>query len=514
MEGGGLVIYWPRSGRALDGAAAAALFGWQSGGTIVITVCVPLHGTTAAAFAAVLNGPSRLQPLGLWTNSAGVAPADEATLLLLDELRHAACKDPETDGAWLVTQAAALYALGPHLTSGPPHSLAISAPNAAATPAVNLASIAAPVVLRVEDSRGAVPPGHVSIVVYDDDPPLTRYPRYCCADVDASARLDNACEARPDAALAEAKSLSFRPCVGGFCARLNGARREADDAAARILMAASAPVVTAAEAVVFSGALLVFPTTPDPTASPANSLRHRRWGRSSVSSPAGSSVGGRSVAPSSEGPLVRDPSGAPPPQPLLVPQPPSADAAECTAPLTRKPWRYAGAAANSKAVLARMLVLLRRSATWRQLAHRSSTLWRSVGWCAGGRRRNTASLSIGGEFAPCYPDSPAAASAAPLEMLDVVAIAALDSLCGLALVAALIHATPSSIASGALLPLLLHWPSRLAWSGPLGLLAPPSLRSNIDWLMGLPAGLKPNHHLGKKLGGLLLTAVDVWEGWG
>lgn len=37
------------------------------------------------------------------------------------------------------------------------------------------------------------------------------------------------------------------------------------------------------------------------------------------------------------------------------------------------------------------------------------------------------------------------------------------------------------------------------------------LRAWIDWLMGLPAGLKLNHFAGKKIGGAVLSFIDWWE---
>jgi hypothetical protein len=38
------------------------------------------------------------------------------------------------------------------------------------------------------------------------------------------------------------------------------------------------------------------------------------------------------------------------------------------------------------------------------------------------------------------------------------------------------------------------------------------LRTWIDWLMGLPAGLKLNHFAGRKLGGAVLGVIEAWEG--
>lgn len=112
-------------------------------------------------------------------------------------------------------------------------------------------------------------------------------------------------------------------------------------------------------------------------------------------------------------------------------------------------------------------------------------------------RRLRHALATGAAYATSHAHAVAVAA-----VVDPVATCVLDAALGIA-------AAHASLASPDAVVATLGFAATGGGAG--SPFAASSLRAGLDWLMGLPVGLRLNHFLGKKIGGAALTVVDAWE---
>ena len=524
-----MLLYWPDAGIDYDCGGDIVIFGWRCNEALIVSHGLPLNTIAAVDFTTSTNNS---HPLGRLRNDGS------AHSPVLDELRRSACKDLRI-GVWLEISAHTLSRTNDSECS----SVAIADPSA-----LSYYSPRVPCVTRVEDASGNLPPGDVNVVLYSRTPGLAVYPRYCCIHVDCSgARLAVPCDTGATdvvgfaPATPASRSHYDTVCVSGICSFLNGAGRFPDGAGEQQPVRPTTSATTS------------LPSTPDPISSPPTQQQpadirvpHRRgkWSESMEQPAIQSATASTHVKPRSIGTTITQSSC-------------------CN-------WRWFERSAPKLTLFiislyaavislsSHILLWLSISATWRQLAFKWSSIQiiaRAIWRWSSAVERSSASSSV---FPVSPPDSgPRHASLSPstatvtnthtdaamtntlsttaltgTESADAsatraAATSATRAACSLALIQ-FVDAVSVLLIDLAAVPALL-WVARtffaapahlydfsilsFAWLtsiGPRGMLSVDTLRSEIDFLMGLPIGLKLNHYLGKRIGGALLIIVDLW----